>query len=296
MGRTMKRLMDSVVVPTLSRTGPLKKLISYVGRSLGADGYNSLKARFIQNGESSKYGIDVRTGIVKRFEAIDRSLTAATSPTDGLFLAEALLSLEAEGGVVECGCFNGVSTAKLSIIAAMTDRALDVFDSFEGLPDSGKNDSREFHIRRASGNFGWREGDYAARIDVVRGNVERFGDVTVCRFHKGWFSATLIDDNLPETIAMAFVDVDLAASARECLVALWPRLLDRGLYFSHDVAFVKVLQAILDRKLWLDTLSDFPPIFFGAGFGMVDGSPHLGFFVKGEGVTAEYINSITLEK
>lgn len=296
MGSGLKGFIDTVVVPTLSRTGPLKKLISYVGRSISEDGYNSLKARFVRNGESSKWGVDVRRDIVRRFEAIDRSLTAATSPIDGLYLAEAMLSMEAQGGVVECGCFNGASTSKLSIIAALIGRTLDVFDSFEGLPHAGEDYSDEFHIRRTSSRLRWRQGDYAARIDVVRRNVEKFGNISVCRFHKGWFSSTLVNVNLPGTIAMAFVDVDLADSARECLLALWPRLPQGGLYFSHDVAFVKVLQAILDRKLWLETLREFPPILFGAGFGLVDGSPHLGFFVKGDDVTAEYINSITLEK
>jgi len=91
-------------------------------------------------------------------------------------------------------------------------------------------------------------------------------------------------------------DVDIASSAKECLVAIWPLISDEGVYFSHDVAYIKVLQAILDENLWRDIFKEFPPILFGAGYGLGDSSPHLGFMVKGKSVTAEYINSFTIEK
>lgn len=296
MRKTAKGLVDSVLVPAVSHTGPFRRLISYVGRSVSSDGYAALRSRFILNGRDSRWGSDVRREIVRRFETIDRSLVAATSPTDGLFLAEAVLSMKADGDLVECGCFNGASTAKLSILTKLLGRRLHVFDSFEGLPNEEGGFVKEYHTRRSSSRIGWRAGDYAAGLEQVRGNIERLGEVEVCRFYKGWFNQTLIPENLPGQIAAAFVDVDMPSSARDCVAAIWPLMSDRAVHFSHDVAFVNVLKAILDRKLWLDELNEYPPILFGAGFGLGDSSPHLGFFVKGKDVETDYINSITLEK
>jgi hypothetical protein len=61
------------------------------------------------------------------------------------------------------------------------------------------------------------------------------------------------------------------------------------------VAYIKVMQTLLDHALWTTVLKDFPPVFFGAGFGLGDLAPHLGYAVKCP-VSAEYINSLTLEK
>ena len=56
-----------------------------------------------------------------------------------------------------------------------------------------------------------------------------------------------------------------------------------------------MLQAFHDTDLWTEAFGDAPPIFFGAGFGMCDSSPHLGFAVKGR-PTADYIKSLTYRK
>jgi hypothetical protein len=125
--------------------------------------------------------------------------------------------------------------------------------------------------------------------------VQRFGEIDVCHFTKGWFAETLTSLNLPDRVAMAFTDVDIASSARDCIIAVWPRLQHGGVFASHDVAYIKVMQTLYDRGLWTDVLKDFPPVFFGAGFGLGDFAPHLGYAVKGT-VSPEYINNLTLEK
>ena len=63
----------------------------------------------------------------------------------------------------------------------------------------------------------WQPGDWAGPLDVVTANVQRWGELDVCRFVKGWFKDTLLAENLPASIALAFTDVDLPSSARECL-------------------------------------------------------------------------------
>jgi O-methyltransferase len=292
--RNVKALAKRTVIECAKHVRAVRKIGAHLA---GAGTYFELRERFIRNGHGARWDESVRCRIAERFEVIDRHVPIWTTPTDGLFLAEALLSTAPEGAIVECGCFAGGSTAKLSIVAAVLKRPLVVFDSFEGLPTVEQEHRRDFHVRRGSDwAKPWWPGRYAARLDLVRHNVERYGDISVCTFKKGWFSETLREGSIPDRVCFAFTDVDIASSARECLVAIWPRLAEFGMYFSHDVAYIKVLNALMDRKLWSEELHGFPPVLFGAGYGLGDSSPHLGFFVKGETATPEYINSLTIEK
>lgn len=298
MKAIIKELVDTMAIPVFEKVGFLRKLATYVSKRVSNDGYRYLKKKFIKNGIKSKWNENVRKKIVERFETIDRRVSIASTPTDGLFLAEALLSTEAEGSVIECGCFSGGSTAKLSIVAKFLGKRLCVFDSFEGLPILDQYNLRDYHLRRNSEEWvtNWTAGRYASRLDKTKYNVEKYGEISVCTFHKGWFSNTLNEENLPDKISFAFTDVDMPISARECLIAIWPKLTNRAIYFTHDVAYIKVLQTLLDKNLWREAIKEFPPILFGSGSGLCDSSPHLGFFIKGNTISAEYINSLTIEK
>lgn len=292
----MKQLARTVVLVPFQKLAPLRRLAGFIAANTGGRSYEFLKRQFVENGRGSRYDSSVRAEMLRRFETVDRRVPIASSKTDALFLAEALLALPAEGDIVECGCFCGGSTAKLSIVAKAVGRRLHVFDSFEGLPEVGDYDLRDFHARRSSQWVtDWTQGRYAARLEFVQSNVERYGEIGSCRFTKGWFADTLTPENLPEKIALAFTDVDIPKSARECIRAVWPRLAVGGMYFSHDVAYVKVLQSLLDEELWRKELGEFPPILFGAGYGLSDSSPHLGFMVK-QAPSAEYIKALTMEK
>jgi hypothetical protein len=50
--------------------------------------------------------------------------------TDIYHIASGILGLNNGGDIVECGCFNGNSSAKLSIIAKLVNKKLYIFDSF----------------------------------------------------------------------------------------------------------------------------------------------------------------------
>ena len=299
MARKKFRNMGKRAIEVMARTFPRRETVIGQAVKYAADCSNVARYEdsFLSNGKGSKYGETVRASIIERFRRIDREMDIRTTPTDGLFLGEALLSLDCPGAVVECGCFNGGSTAKLSIVAAITGRKLFVFDSFEGLPDADSYNTFDLHARRSvawTKRNHWRAGRYAAPLDVVKTNIERHGELSVCTFIKGWFNETL-DAGLPQQVSLAFTDVDLPSSAQECLTRIWPRLSQGGIFFSHDIAYLKVLQSFNDERLWRETFNEHPPIFFGAGFGMCDTSPHLGFAVKGR-VTADYIKSLTYAK
>lgn len=303
-GRIAEWLVDRTMVPLTRRTESLRALLRYVARrvpgvvvSYPEEVYAHLKQCFIRNGRGARYDDTLRATIAERFEAIDRAVEIASSPTDGLFLAEAALSVQEVGDMVECGCFQGGSTAKLSILAKATNRKLVAFDSFQGLPESNPYDQRDLHVRLPSRFMNpWKAGDWKGTLEIVASNVERWGEPEACTFVRGWFKDTLTDENLPHRIALAFTDVDLPSSARECLQGIWPRLVERGIYFSHDVGFIKVLQEITDDRLWRDVLREPVPIVVGAGYGLGDTSRMLGFMVKGRHLSADYINGLTVDK
>ena len=128
--RKLKFVVDKVVIPACRKVKPLGTLATYISQNLDTgdpkvkrqrasyfmDSYDHLKSTFIDNGKKSRFNGAVRRNIVERFEIIDNDVEITTTPTDSLFLAEALLSLYVDGLVVECGCYAGGSTAKISII------------------------------------------------------------------------------------------------------------------------------------------------------------------------------------
>jgi hypothetical protein len=288
-------MLKSLLVATAKLPFVSKVANRFHAHSLHRGTYPFYRKLFIQNGLSGWPDSSVRAEIVDRFEAIDDHVVSGTSPTDGLVLAEAVLNVKADGDIVECGCYAGASSAKLSIVAKIMGKRLIVCDSFEGLPTGGE---AIVHTRRSTerAQKDWKGGDYSAGLERVRANIETFGEASVCSYVKGWYSETLNDQNLPPIISAAFTDVDLMSSAKECLLSLWPRLSHGGIFFSHDVPFIPVLQALYSKSVWNDELKSFPPIFFGAGYGINDLSPHMGYMVKGDDLDASYFKALTLEK
>lgn len=299
-----KSVANKVIIPTVRHVRPLQTALRYISHRVpesslthSAREYERLRHRFIANGRESRYNESIREQIVNRFEVIDQEVTIASTPTDALYLAETILSLDVPGDIVECGCYAGGSSAKLSIVAKVANRNLFVFDSFEGLPAVDDYNIRDHHLRRDKDFIeDWTAGRYAAALDLVQNNVRAFGEISVCRFIKGWFADTLTDDNLPPAIAMAFTDVDIASSAEDCLKGIWPKLSPGGAFYSHDAAYIKVVQALTAEKLWRELFKEPVPILWGAGYGLGDTSPHLGFMVKGPDVSSEYIKSLSMEK
>jgi len=259
--------------------------------------YRRLRGRFVDNGQCSAFDKAIRSEIVERFERIDCEVPTATTPSDGLFLAEMVFNTRGQGPLVECGCYAGASSAKLSILAKLVGRGLIICDSFEGLPVADPNDLKDHHCRESdTWVTDWTAGRYASGLENVQSNIRNYGEIQACKFVLGWFQETLVDANLPKQISFAFADVDLATSARDCFVALWPRVSDGGIYVTHDTAYIKVLQELYSPDLWRHKFMSTPPILFGAGYGLSDSSPHLGYMVKGDGLSSEYLKSLTVAR
>ncbi len=121
------------------------------------------------------------------------------------------------GAMAEVGVYRGAS-ARL-ICQAKGDRLLRLFDTFEGLPQSSKED-RGIH----------KKSQYACSLEDVQAYVAGFENVT---FHKGLFpdSARGIEES---QYSFCHFDVDLYEGTKACLEYFYPRMIPGGIMISHD--------------------------------------------------------------
>lgn len=164
-----------------------------------------------------------------------------------------------EGVLVECGCWKGGSTCKLSLAARALQRRLLVFDSFQGIPQNDEGFARNIH----GTSVVFSAGDYEASTDEVRGNIEKYGAIEMVELIPGWFEDTL--PSLCQPVACAYLDVDLVSSTLTCVQYLWPRLVPGGVIYSQDGHLVDVINALHSPSWWRETLDQDPPFVFGAG-------------------------------
>jgi O-methyltransferase len=198
---------------------------------------------------------------VYRFYHISRKVECQHLESEILSFACEVFKLPATvvGSLVEAGCFKGGSSAKLSIVAALSHRKLIVCDSFEGIPGN----SEEHGTTLFGGGAVFRAGDYRGDLDEVKGNVRDYGEIDVCTFIKGYFENTLT--SFREAVAAAYIDVDLASSTRTCLKYLWPLLVPGGVIFSQDGHLPLVLDVLRDKIFWHGELGCGPPEVIGMG-------------------------------
>jgi O-methyltransferase len=213
----------------------------------------------------SRVKLSRRWTILKQMLRVSRNVTCYHTESELLAPISAMLSLSTENGgvIVEAGCFKGGSTAKLSLAAALAGRVLYVFDSFEGMPEN--QEPHDTNIWGGAVRF--PAGSYKGAMEEVTNNVQQFGDIGVCRFVKGFFDQTL--PAFQESIALAYLDVDLASSTLTCLRYLWPRLAPGGILFSQDGHLPLVLDVFNDDAFWARELGTPKPEIHGLGISKV---------------------------
>jgi len=172
-----------------------------------------------------------------------------------------------KGVVVECGCFRGGTTANLSLMCRLVGRELYVYDSFAGLPAPVDGD------KYANENT---EGFLDAELEQVKAHVAAYGAPEVCPYVKGWFSDTT--PHHTEPIAMLFLDVDYQSSLTDCIVNLWPHLVDRGYCFTDEYVFNDYCALFWSEKFWQKHFNRTPPGLMGSGTGIAVGGFYLGPF------------------
>lgn len=118
----------------------------------------------------------------------EHMLTAEVFDNDLTLLSHALEIAPADGMILEFGVAAGRT---INHIARLTDRHVDGFDSFSGLPENWRT--------------GFSQGTFAQEMPAVADNVS---------LYKGWFSETLprFLEGKSEPVALLHLDCDLYSS------------------------------------------------------------------------------------
>jgi O-methyltransferase len=188
-------------------------------------------------------GLRDRLGLVARFLRIDWYVLHSHRPREIAQVCAALAARPARPGevMVEAGCWNGGSSAKLSLMCRLLGYRLRIYDSFEGV---------ELRDAAAASNEYDFSGEYVASDATLRGNLERFGAAEVCSIHPGWFEATLARAPVPDVVGAAFIDCDAAKGTREVLFGVVPNLARDGVIFSQDFHIPSVRELLQDPRTW----------------------------------------------
>lgn len=233
--------------------------------------------RFLARETGSEY----RVGFLRKVQLLLRMfrnrfrIVTASGLLDQVVMATEILRIprEREGVVVECGSYQGGSTANLSLVCGLVGRTLHIFDSFAGLPEPTEAD--RLHILPSIHELrAFEKGDFCGTLEIVKNNVERLGNLGVCRFHVGYFANTL--PGFTEPCVFAFCDVDLRSSLETCVEQLWPRLVDRCYLFTHEANHMEIAGLFFDSCWWSARLHSAPP-------GLVGGGSGLGLYVSDQG-------------
>ncbi len=133
--------------------------------------------------------------------------------------------LKIDGDYVELGCYRGDTSLLLADMVKSSGKRLWIYDSFEGLPEKTLEDDsvlgRDFQ---------------KGVLNVTKREVkERFlrAGLPVPIIKKAWF-AELKEVDLPEKIALAFLDGDLYESIRDSLKLVENKMVPGGVIMVHD--------------------------------------------------------------
>lgn len=138
-------------------------------------------------------------------------------------LVSQVMAYKVDGDLVEVGCNEGQSAVLMTKVMQSfhSDKKLHVYDSFEGLPATGKDDGSSY-----------REGDLRTSEQVLTRNFRMHG-LPLPIIHKGWFSDTLPTE-LPASICFAHLDGDLYDSIMVSLKHVYPRLSSGAICLVDD--------------------------------------------------------------
>ncbi len=210
-----------------------------------------------------------KTRLLLRFILNTKRIPTASSWYEHMLIASRILSYPKSrpGIIVECGVYKGGSAVNLSLICKLTGRKLLVFDSFVGLPQPTSADTRH-HCPQLEEIHTYTKGAFRGRLREVKNNLNKYGNLSVCSFVPGYFSASLpefIRSNQDKIICV-FADVDLVNSLKTCLKYLWPLLIPGGYFFTHEAHHLEIAALFYNRKWWQKNLHQSIPGLTGMPF------------------------------
>jgi O-methyltransferase len=169
----------------------------------------------------------------KILDAKNSKMRLATDQVDKREIAVLLRELEAvlknnvQGDVVELGCYEGGSAVAMQQLLKKHNypKQLWLYDSFEGLPDKTSEDM-------SAAGTAFKAGELkASRAELLR-NFTKF-DLKHPEVKRAWFYE-LDHTDLPDQIALAFLDGDFYESIMDSLKLIWPKLTEKSVVLIDD--------------------------------------------------------------
>lgn len=147
-------------------------------------------------------------------------MSIATYPEEMLMISNYLYVLRSyglDGLFLEFGCYKGFSSSCLSLACEELNLNMEIFDSFEGLPNVGHG-------------F-YKPGDYCGKLDEVKNNIKTFGKINKVNFTKGFYENTLVNFN--KNPLCIWMDVDLYKSSQD-ISQIIDKLPNYSCIFTHE--------------------------------------------------------------
>jgi hypothetical protein len=216
-----------------------------------------------------EYGLTFITKFILIFKMKmnNKRIITASNFLEHLIMATKIFNIpkSVEGCVVECGSYKGGSTANLSLVCDLTNRKLEVFDSFAGLPEPSDVDQSHILVNTSEVHT-YEQGAFCGTLDEVKNNITQFGKINVCNFNVGYFDDTLW--KFDKKCAFVFLDVDLRDSLETCVKFLWKLLQDGSCLFTHEAPHIEISSLFFEKQWWQDNFNSEPPGLIGAGNGL----------------------------
>ena len=218
-------------------------------------------ASFITHATTTPTRIRGRMWLVLKCYRISFSVDCPHMEHEMIQVMQAILNTEPhmEGVVVEAGAYKGGSSAKLSLAAALANRTLYIFDSFEGIPEHHEAHGKNIY----GGDAHFPAGSYRGSREEVERAIRAYGRLDHCEFVQGWFENTM--PHFKKPVTAAYVDVDLQSSTRTCVTHLYPLLTPRAPLFSQDGHLPLIIALLKDATFWKNVLHISPPPITGLG-------------------------------
>ncbi len=151
-----------------------------------------------------------------------------------------------EGDVVELGCYKGLTSLHIQeeLVKNSPAKRLYLYDSFSGLPEKRADDASPAGTQFKAGELP------ASKKDVIR--IFKQSGLPMPYIRKAWFSE-LTPSNLPERIALAFLDGDFYESIMDSLKLVWPKLAPGAVVVVDDYQNEQLPGAAKAVDEWLKT-------------------------------------------
>lgn len=122
-----------------------------------------------------------------------------------------------QGDIVELGCYEGTTSLFLQRVLqdAASNKSLHLYDSFSGLPEKVTHDISPAGEQFIAGEL------RASKLRLI--NHFKHAGLSLPVIHKVWFES-LVENDLPNKIAFAFLDGDFFTSIQASLKAITPLL------------------------------------------------------------------------